>query len=88
MKVRVEILNELRERMEGEMVPAVRTGMVLCVSWNFTVAMLCKEVVLDVVVIVKLSSKDESEDKEVMDEGGGMTLSSMFVGGGGVWWFT
>ena len=69
--------------MEGEMVPAVRTGAVLWVSWNLTVAMLCKEE-FGAALIVKLLSEKESEDKDEVTEGGGMMSSSKFVGGGGV----
>ena len=52
----------------------MKTGAVLWASWNLTVAMLCKEVVFSVVAIVKLSSKDESEDKDAVVEGGGMSV--------------
>ena len=50
--------------MAGEMVPDVRTGVVLWASWKLTVAMFCRDEVFGMVDMVKLSSSEDSEDEE------------------------
>jgi hypothetical protein len=77
----------------GDMVPGVRTGAVLCPSWNLTVAMLGRDVedCIEDTDIVKLSSSEDS-DREgvgrlgtgveaVVEEGGEIFLSLWLLRG-------
>ena len=79
MKVRIEILNELRENGRGDGASSENRSSFMGVK----LAMLCKEE-FGAALIVKLLSEKESEDKDEVTEGGGMMSSSKFVGGGGV----
>lgn len=46
--------------------PAVRIGAVLCASWNFTEAIFGSAELLERVVMVKLSSSEDSEEDMVV----------------------
>ena len=74
--------------MAGDTVPGVRTGAVLCPSWNLTVAMLGRDVedCIEDTDIVKLSSSEDSDRVgagrlgtrvEAVVEGGGERFLSL-----------